>query len=203
MKDNRTRNYSLVSYLDESIVRLILEKNLSIINRWAYITHDKDVKEDGTPKGEHVHIYVEFNDKKSVEQARSLFSGYQDENGKEINTLGKAVIDKVGVLQYLVHKNDPDKAQYDVKDVVAYKLDYLKWYESAHSSKPNVDDTFTIVCEMLNGRPTIELVSMYGRDFVYHINAFRQVVDVIKAERESEYLKEKFYETYSNFNEES
>ena len=43
--------------------RETLEANLegeNNIKTWAYIVHDKDTKDDGTPKEPHVHIAVEL-----------------------------------------------------------------------------------------------------------------------------------------------
>ena len=83
---------------------------------FAFILHDLDVAEDGTLKTPHIHIYAKFQKVKRLgtflnDLARSL----------DINPLSISVEKCVSMessLQYLIHKNDLDKYQYSMGEIV-------------------------------------------------------------------------------------
>ena len=74
--------------------------------------HDKDITPDGEPKKPHHHIILMFDGKKTVQQAKAIFDS--------IGAVGCEVVNSTrGQARYLCHLDNPDKAQYSVKDVVA------------------------------------------------------------------------------------
>lgn len=102
-----------------------LEANLEAdpnIKSWAYINHDKDVNEDGTPKEPHVHIVVELAESRQF----STVGGYVGVPAQYVCAIrqkvkvGKRMMSDIGgALAYLTHRNAPDRYQYDDADVVA------------------------------------------------------------------------------------
>ena len=93
--------------------------------QYALIVHDKDLTEDGEPKKSHVHVMWRFG------QAR-----YRDAVAKELG-LEPNYLHQCGSLEkygrYLVHADDPDKAQYtleqvegDLRPLVAKALEHEK-----------------------------------------------------------------------------
>lgn len=71
--------------------------------KWAYIKHDRD---EGS---EHYHFYIEFPNPRSLESvAKEL---------KIPSHMVEQVYNKKGILEYLTHKNDPDKAIYDESEI--------------------------------------------------------------------------------------
>ena len=113
-KDERTRNWTIVVYEDSApknwrdIVR-----NLHVE---AYISplHDKDVRADGTPKKPHYHVILCFKGKKSIGQVQEISNKL---SGVKVLWEECAVNDLQGMVRYLVHFDDPDKAQYDVATI--------------------------------------------------------------------------------------
>lgn len=86
--------------------------------------HDKDVwtqqdEQDnpehiaGTPKKEHIHGIFRFQSMKSFSQVKELTDKLNAPFPIRIISISKSV-------QYFVHKNDPEKHQYDRKDIVDY-----------------------------------------------------------------------------------
>jgi hypothetical protein len=81
--------------------------------KWAYIMHDKDVKDDGTGelKEPHYHFYVEFPNPR-----------YLDAIATELNIMSnmiEKVWNKKGILEYLTHENQPEKYHYDKQQIVS------------------------------------------------------------------------------------
>ena len=46
-----------------------------LTSHFAYILHDKDLKEDGTLQSEHYHVLCTFTSNKSFESVRKLMGG--------------------------------------------------------------------------------------------------------------------------------
>lgn len=106
------------------------------VEKVAYILHDKDVytKEDekdnpahkaGTPKEEHIHIVLRFH-KGKEQQYRTIagWLGIAPQYVTKSTSKEKNCRDKFNsMLAYLVHRNAPEKFQYDISEVVA-NFDY-------------------------------------------------------------------------------
>lgn len=105
-------------YLDEAtIIRGI--QSQSCIDKWCYVLHDKDVKEDGTPKEPHWHIYLHFTNSRQFDYIAKWF----DTPVQYVNKVkGKRFGDAV---EYASHHNAPDKYQYDFGAIKA-NFDYEK-----------------------------------------------------------------------------
>ena len=95
------------------------EKN---IKTWAYVLHDKDVNEDGTPVEPHVHIVIELYESRQF----STIGGYVGVQAQYVcairqrRKVGKRMMSDIGgALSYLTHRNAPDRYQYEDTDVIA------------------------------------------------------------------------------------
>jgi energy-coupling factor transporter ATP-binding protein EcfA2 len=84
------------------------------IKKYAFILHDKDTKEDGTSKKLHVHLLLYFGNPLPLENIVKWFEhiGVIKENLGPIHNW-------VSALEYLTHKNDEDKYQYNEEDITA------------------------------------------------------------------------------------
>lgn len=80
--------------------------------------HDKDINDDGSLKKSHYHIIMKFKTQKSDLQIADIVSS--------IGGVGCEIVHDVGqYARYLIHLDDPDKAQYDSSNVfVIGDLDY-------------------------------------------------------------------------------
>lgn len=98
----------------------------------ATIIHDQDKNEDGTPKTIHLHAFIETPlkpTKKALLDELIELTGY---NAEQIGIL--ATNNDYLLVQYLTHKNDKDKAQYDktlvkTSDLLEYEARLNKGYE--------------------------------------------------------------------------
>jgi hypothetical protein len=110
-----TKNVSrvMIQLYDEHITKQqIIETITSYksIKRYAFIYHDKD---DAKP---HYHLLLDFG--RSYDTTR-IPSWFPDHPGLDHPRMIEAVKSWTGSVQYLLHKNDPDKYQYPVSDIVA------------------------------------------------------------------------------------
>ena len=72
--------------------------------------HDRDLDDDNAPIKPHYHVMLAFNSPTSYNVVKRLTDRLNQPAPKELETLK-------GYYNYLTHKNAPDKAQYDEKDI--------------------------------------------------------------------------------------
>lgn len=113
-KDTRSRNWSWIIYPESAPEnwRTILNESGE---KWIESPlHDKDINElTGEPKKPHWHIIISFSNKKSYKQAKAISELL---NAPEPQSVGSLQ----GAVQYLWHRNNPEKYQYDKSEVVAH-----------------------------------------------------------------------------------
>lgn len=177
----RARSHFMRTYLTKEQLDLLLERNLSMINRYAYIFHDKDKSEDGKLKEPHFHVWLKFKDKRSYKNVEIMFTAY-DDNGKLINNHDELCVSDIVAQRYLIHIDDSEKAQYDESDVVSYNLNYTACLDSRYHKDAESNTCYQILNDMLDRVPTIELVRRYGKDFLYHINSYNIAFERIRNE---------------------
>lgn len=124
MSEHRSRNHALISYLTKTQIESVLQKHIQDIKDFAFICHDRDIKDDGTPKEIHFHIVIHLYNPKSYDVVRKWFYDSDISPDKQ-NTLIKPVIDLKAALDYLTHKNDPDKAQYDSSEIITNNTEWV------------------------------------------------------------------------------
>lgn len=86
---------------------------------YAFIMHDKDINDDGTVKFLHIHMALTMV---KVNKDYKKLNTILNELAKECEIDGQSIqIDEMtsenGSIQYLIHKRDPQKAQYEEADV--------------------------------------------------------------------------------------
>lgn len=113
--------------LELACSELIKEDNITEL---AYAIHNKDILDDGSPKPIHFHCMIRTNKVTTSKHIAKFFK----HNNKPISD---AYVQKskygsyCKMVQYLTHKNDSKKAQYDFeKDVVKLKGDIDTFYKT-------------------------------------------------------------------------
>ena len=100
----QVQQYSLVVY-DKNDLDLLLNYN---VKRWAYILHDKDKNDDGTPAEPHYHLFLSF-----LSPRRKLWlDTFKAIKKPSQNIFCEPCRDLDALLLYFTHFNDPDKYQY-------------------------------------------------------------------------------------------
>ena len=154
-KDNRVRNWATVIYDDSGLEKLSELKIPCLISPW----HDKDINATGEQKKPHRHVMFMFEGKKSKEQIQEIcefIGGVGCEPIQSMRAYGR----------YLCHLDNPEKAQYDINDVVAFGgVDYIELINS-------VSDEFATLYDLLDYLLDNHTTSM--RDFLLYCRENRQ-----------------------------
>lgn len=108
MKKFRSRSHMLLLYPDNELHMSALDM-IKTSYDYALILHNKDTNEDGELKKDHYHVVIRFNQPKwNTALAKEL--------SIELNFI-QEVRKFENALQYLIHYNDKDKAQYSIDNV--------------------------------------------------------------------------------------
>lgn len=83
---------------------------------FAYILHDKDFDDKGVIKRRHLHLVLECPTRRRVSYYIKHLSIMFGVNRTQVQVEVSNNFD--WDIQYLIHKNNPDKYQYDVSDIV-------------------------------------------------------------------------------------
>ncbi len=172
-KNKKTRNFSFTTYIDMEEVKSYCQRE-NVLN-YAIIRHDKDVYEEdihdengnlihekGDPKEPHIHFVVTFKN------ARYWTSVCRDFVDYEQNTMCQAVTDLESALSYLTHRGYEGKYLYP-RECVQSTYGYFRGdYSSAESD--NI--ALRIITDLENGKPFLDMVREYGREFVIHRKSY-------------------------------
>lgn len=149
------RIYELILY-QEDIDNGILENNIleNIKGRYAMVYHDKDIKEDGTPKKPHYHMILWFDREKSINQVSKMFNF-------PINRIDWKA-DIYGTIQYLIHKNDTNKYQYDASTIQTNIENISEYLYPKKEEKPSETDDLRVIMTYIQNHITgLRLYDIY------------------------------------------
>lgn len=108
--DKKLKTLMFVCYPESCNIKDVVEKIHKLGgHEYAYILHDKDVDSNGDLKKPHYHVLCWFPSYVHID-AFVKVTGRNVEAFTSIRSRDRSI-------QYLVHRNDPDKYQYDISDI--------------------------------------------------------------------------------------
>lgn len=143
LKD-RFRCFSLVLYDDTDSYNFDeVIRNIKTYKNYAYIKHDKDLKEDNTLKKIHYHCILKLDNACTI----SALSKKLDIPDNYIQN----VRNERTMVRYLIHVDDPLKVQYDKNDIIAspiYSRYVGKCFEGIESEEEQLSKIYTFVSDL-------------------------------------------------------
>lgn len=104
--------------IEQVVVRI---KKLSQLKSYAIIEHNKDILPNGDLKPRHFHCILTFSNNQTAKTICDVL-GVEQQYIEKIKSTTKSA------LLYLVHRNNPEKAQYNPNDVLA-SFDYVNYVD--------------------------------------------------------------------------
>lgn len=110
-------------YMDCNEIAVVISriKSLSNLKSYCIINHDKDILPSGKTKPPHFHAILTFSNAKTIETIAKTV-GVENQYVSKIRTTTKSA------RLYLVHRNNPEKYQYDPSEVYA-DFDYINYVD--------------------------------------------------------------------------
>lgn len=136
-KDTRTRNWTVVLYPEsapENWRNIIDDMHIEWVESPL---HDIDVNITGEVKKAHWHILLMFGGVKSYEQVKELTDSLNAPIPERCHN-AKAMV------RYMVHMDNPDKAQYSINDIKQHG-----GVDLAELLRPSSSERYTIINEMI------------------------------------------------------
>lgn len=90
--------------------------------------HDRDLNPTGDEKKPHWHVFIEYESLKSFDQVKEITEVLN-------STIPQIVHSPVGMIRYFIHKDNPDKFQYNWEDIEVYNGFDLDKYDSYTESE--------------------------------------------------------------------
>lgn len=174
----RTRYFSCIMYDDPATFEIsnILHEVFRAI---AYIKHDKDVLEDGSLKPTHWHVLGITPEKHTAKSITYALAHLPQ------NILTEVSLNRQRSWEYLTHKNDPDKHQYD-KSQIYYEAECKARFVGLKGD----NEEFLEDLQMLNMR---DLAITYGRDVMRNYKAYKEYVTAMHVEMGANAYPHSFY----------
>lgn len=178
-RQKRYRAFCLSSYLSKIQIAEVLERHSRQVRAYAYIEHNRDKNEDGTPKERHIHLLLKLVNNTTVEAVRNWFKGYTDVNGLPINTLGQPMHDITSSFDYLTHETEQARAEgkelYSKEEIISNDIQYFQ-----DNTLYDEDNISLALAEMCEGIPLQEVARKYGRDFIIHYQSIKLLFNDIQ-----------------------
>lgn len=193
-------HHVLLTYATHEAIQSVLDFRGSKIKHYAYALHDRDVKEDGSPKVPHTHLILVTNNGVYPSTVEGWFELVVDEHGQKVtnrwdhgNGHTSNDCNLLNCYDYLTHANAPEKFAYS-SDIIRQSDGLEAVIEKIRSDEKFLDEkvkdrdksenyAWNVIQAMLSRVPTIDMCRIYGRDFVYHITQYERAVAAIREEQ--------------------
>ena len=149
-------------------------KSLTNIKKYAIIIHDKDLLESGEPKKRHFHCVLTFSNATTSEVVAKTLQVEEQYVNKIKTTVKSANL-------YLVHRNDPEKFQYNVAEVVS-NFDYIEYVDGCEPKQQKENIAKRIEKGEIKQYNLHKFITIdeYGKNKVYYDRCFDYRQNLIK-----------------------
>ena len=134
------------TYDADKIIKALAEEHLTFA---LSPVHDKDVEKDGSIKKAHYHLLLAYTSATTLSNIRGWFKacGMPESELHSVRVCASGV----GYFRYLIHKDNPEKAQYDANDIRIFNDSDELFKKFSKTASEKIDDLvriFQIVDEL-------------------------------------------------------
>lgn len=158
-------------YYDVEDFKNILEHHIGVINQAHFILHDKDLNEDGEEIKPHIHCLLYLYDTKP---SRIIEDWFSDNCGIRFFNCREPPV----AMRYLLHLGFKDKYQYDYNECL-HIGSVVKFDNALAEYSKKFDKAVCCLNDLLNGATWYECAVNYGKDFIYHIQHYKKLLELI------------------------
>lgn len=169
---DRYHNFDLITYISKDILQYLLDTNTNI-KHYAYAYHDKDNCEP------HFHLLVNYKNAKTFNACLTDFT-IPNVTTRCIPIEEK---NKVERYEYLTHKNNLDKFQYNDNIVITDNSNF--WL---NCSTANNEKTLSLLEDLVQKKSFRYMVETYGRDFVINYERYSKASQLLAIEDRETFL---------------
>lgn len=140
----KKRNWAFIAYpesVPEDWLEILQKTGLPVA---ISPLHDKDIDPDGKPKKPHWHIILAYSGPQTYNAVKNLTD--------TLNAPSPEPLDQIkGYYLYFTHRNNPDKYQYDEKDIRTLNgFSILDWIELTKSEVLKIKNNLRVLIKSIN-----------------------------------------------------
>lgn len=153
--------------------------NQGAVLSWGYILHTGETFADGTPKKDHIHALVKYANQKTDRACKTDFKHCnfkQSDGNPAVIHYAETTFNRQSALQYLTHENEKDKKTYDKNDIVCSD-NFFSIFDVCINNEDNDNVCYCILKDLVSGVSLVDLVRIYGKDFVYHYHNYKDILN--------------------------
>lgn len=205
-----SRFFAVVFYGTEEDLLLCISKISRQIAYYAYCIHDKDtylndrfndkgelVNKSGDLENTHIQLYVEYYDCKTFSSVRKHFSHDDD---KPMVQTGR---DKVLLVRYLRHLDNPEKYQYSVDEVFYSNVEYFEKLSRYGDRRKDGDNiALMIIDDIMRGVSPLIMARRYGREYIINMQKYKDYARLCEDYEIEHRVRDRFVELIESTQEE-
>lgn len=137
------------TYDTDYVIKALAQENLTFA---VSPIHDRDVDEDGALKKRHYHLLLAYSSATTLSNIRGWFNacGMPESELHSVRVCASGV----GYYRYLTHKDNPEKVQYDDKDVRIFN-DYNEIFKKFSNTESDRIDKLVRIFQIVDELNTI------------------------------------------------
>jgi hypothetical protein len=186
MKTNeiRTRKFFIRLYIDNNLnqqdILNQLKNEKPKIKYYALINHNKE-------NLSHYHIYIEYENPFTISQVKKQFEIYPKDKNNGIQIENVIPGTESRIIQYLIHKNNPEKYQYEKESIITnIRQNTLLTLLEEKTEDKEYFNANKIIEYISQGTNTfIEFYIRFGKQIIHYQTLIKNVLNEYK-----QYLKE-------------
>lgn len=153
----RSRQISAIVYPDSCPD---IDKAIALLGckKYAYIMHDRDVNEDGSPKKQHWHLIMCFDNVREFGAVNKELC-CSENNIEPIK--GKGI---GGMLNYFLHNDDDSKAPYEIEEIFTCGINLDKYIAKSEAERASEVLDIILNCRANNEPFSIAVQEICKRD---------------------------------------
>ena len=134
--------------------------------------HDRDIKEDGSPKKPHYHLLVAYPNATTLNNFCNLFyvCGLQ----KSDLHIVQLCYSGLGYFRYLTHKDNPEKAQYDDNEIRIFN-DYNGIFEKFKKTEKDKTNNLVRIFQLVDELDTISFHTLMQYLMLNEVDLFEMI----------------------------
>lgn len=157
----QSREWEIVFY-DDNPNHIEELKNLLNDRRVVGAYHDRDIKDDRTPKKAHYHIYIKFDTPTTIGSVEKLLPNHESNLIQKIKNFRSA-------CRYLLHIDNPEKAQYDQTSLVGNTKIATRYLQSEDVECEGVRRILTYIDESPKGLTDFQVLLWASNEGLYSV----------------------------------
>lgn len=191
--DNRARTWTFVLYEEsapENWRDMLDEQHIQWVESpW----HDKDMNANGEPKKKHKHILLMFSGKKSYEQIKEITDSLTQ-------PIPQRCHDARALVRYMAHLDNPEKAQYNVNDIIPHG-----GVDVSEMLRPSSSERYSLIRDMIDyirSKGVTEFQDLMDYAAEEHFSDWFPLLCDNSAYIIGQYIKSQRHRALSNYNKE-